>query len=1026
MRYALLLSLAAAAAVAATTLPAPDAAYYQDMRWRFIGPTRPGRAWVVAGVPGDPSIYYLGTPAGALWKSTDAGTSWHPISDSLPVTGIGALAVAPSNPSVIYAGTGNTTLGNGVYRSDDAGATWRHVGLDDTKYITSLIVDPRNPDVVVAGVGSGGNFGSMVFYNNNPSPARGVYRSTDGGRTWTHVLFVDAASGVIDLTSDLGDPQTIAASLTSDRTQNPRGPAIYRSEDEGATWARVRGEGLPAQTASVNIAIASHTDGRRMYALGGGRGGGGLFRSDDGGGTWTVTTRRLASAGGHLYVDPANPDIVYTMGTSVYRSLDGGRTLDAFKGAPGGDDPHAMWIDPSNPRRMIVGADQGPTISVDGGASWTPWYTVPNGELYYVTADREFPYRVYAAQQDSGTVAVLSRSDYGEIRSNDWYSVSGYEEGHIFSDPLDPRYVYTNGGGHAVVRFDKQTGQAGPVYTPAAGDRFGPRPAMEVSPKDPHWIFLGAQYVLASTDRLAWNRISPDLTARAGAPATGRSATGTIVALAPSPLDLDVLWAGTSNGVIQLTRDRGKTWTDVSPPQLSTEPALTIWSMEASSHDRGVAYASAIDLSDKHGPCLLMTSDFGATWHPIVDGLPPDVPTRVVREDPHEANLLYAGTQAGMFVSFNRGAQWQPLQLNLPRIGVNDITVHDNDLVIATWGRGLWILDDVTPLRQNGAARSSTAPAFLYTPPDATRVRWDVNQDTPLPPEVLAGENPPNGAVLDFYLAHAVSDARLTVRDARGSVVREYTNVRPPADTRMPNVPEYWFGAPTIVPTSPGMHRLVWDLRYPTPPPLDYGPDGNPSTTVSYGIIAPAIKGHSPRQQPIGPLVAPGLYTVTLTADGTTATRQVRVVNDPRSPASADDLAALLQISRSLESGITRSHDAIEQLRSVRKLAADRSASAGSGATAAATTFDRAALSAIQALAASRALDERLSALEFADLKPTSSTQAAIAETCANADRALDRYHQVLTSDLATLNAALGGASIAAPQNIAGPACGVR
>lgn len=1026
MKYALLLSLAAAAALTSAAPGANDTAYYQDMRWRFIGPTRPGRAWVVAGVSGDPSVYYLGTPSGALWKSTNAGTTWRAISDALPVTGIGAVAVAASNPSVVYAGTGSTTLGNGVYRSDDAGATWRHVGLDDTKYITAFIVDPHNPDIVIAGAGAGGNFGSMVFYNNSPSATRGIYRSTDGGRTWTHVLFVDSSSGVIDLSSDPADPRTIAASLTSDRTKEPRGPAIYRSDDEGATWARVRGEGLPAEGVSINIAIAPRTNGRRMYGLAGGRGGGGLFRSDDGGATWALTTRRLASAGGHLYVDPANPDVVYTMGTSVYRSTDGGRTFEPFKGAPGGDDPHAMWIDPTNPRRMIVGADQGPTVSVDAGTSWTPWYTIANGELYYVTTDREFPYRVYAAEQDSGTVAVLSRGDYGEIRSNDWYSVSGYEEGHIFSDPLDPRYVYTNGNGHAVVRFDKQTGQAGPVYTPAPGDRFGPRPAMEVSPKDPHWIFLGAQYVLASTDRRTWNRISPDLTTRAAAPAAGRSPAATIVALAPSPVDLDVLWAGASNGVIQLTRDRGKTWTDVSPPQLSAEPGLTIWSMEASSHDRAVAYASAIDLSDNHAPCLLMTSDSGATWRLIVNGLPPDVPTRVVREDPTEASLLYAGTQAGVFVSFDRGARWEPLQLNLPRIAVNDISIHDNDLVIATWGRGLWILDDVNPLRQIEAARSSKAPAFLFTPPDATRVRWDENQDTPLPPEVLAGENPPDGAVVDFYLGRSASDARVTIRDAQGSVVREYTSVAPPPDTRMPNVPEYWFSAPTVVPTSGGMHRLVWDLRYPPPPPLDYGSDGNPSPTVSYGIIAPAIKGRSPRQQPIGPLVAPGIYTVTLIADGITATRPLRVINDPRSPASADDLAALVQASRSLESGIIRSRDAIEQLRSVRKLVADHTASGAPAATAAATTFDRAALAAIQALAGARTLAGRLAALEFADLRPTPSTQAAISEGCAEADRALEQYRRVLTSDLATLNAALDPAPIAAPPAIAGPGCAVR
>lgn len=1018
----------AVAVAAAQPGPVPATAYYSGLRWRFIGPTRPGRTWVVAGVPGDPAVYYVGTPAGALWKSTNGGTTWSAISDALTVTGFGALAVAASNPSVVYAGTGNTTLGNGVYRSDDAGATWRHVGLDDTKYITALVVDPRNPDIVVAGAGSGGNFGSMVFYNNNPSSARGIYRTTDGGRTWTHVLFVDSSTSVVDFASDPADASVVFASLASGGGRGQQGPpAIYRSADEGASWTRVRGEGLPAGAASATIAVAARTNEQRVYALAGGRGGGGLYRSDDGGATWSETTGRLASAGGHIYVDPTNPDVVYTMGTSVYRSTDAGRTLAAIKGAPGGDDPHAMWIDPANPRRMIMGADQGPTISVDGGATWTPWYTVANGELYYVTTDQQFPYRVYAAQQDSGTVSILSRSDYGEIRSNDWYSVSGYEEGHIFSDPLDPRYVYTNGNGHAVIRFDRVTGQSGPVYTPASGDRFGPRPAMEISSNDPHWVFLGAQYVLASTDRVSWNRISPDLTVHAGGAPQGRAATGTIVALAPSPLDVDILWAGTSNGLIQLTRDRGKTWTDVSPPQLSREPALTIWSMEASSHDRGVAYASAIDLSDTHAPCLLMTQDFGATWQPIVRGLPRDVPTRVVREDPKQANLLYAGTQAGMFVSFTRGADWQPLQLNLPRVAVNDIAVHGNDLVIATWGRGLWILDDVSPLRQIDAARSATAP-FLYAPAEATRVRWDVNQDTPLPPEVFAGENPPDGAIIDFYLPSTAKEAQLTIRDGQGAFVRELASTAPPSDTRMPNVPPFWFQPPTIVSTRAGMHRVVWDLRYPTPPPLDYGANGVPSTTVSYGIIAPAITGHSPRQQPIGPLVLPGTYTIALTVDGRTTTRTLQVVNDPRSPASPSDLAALLQAERGVAGAIERSSEAIEALRALRTLAASRAAAGGAEVKTAASAYDRAALAAIQALAGGRSLPQHLAALEYADLKPAPSTLAAIGESCARADQALDKYRQALT-DLAPLNAALAknnGIAIPMTQPVAGPACAVR
>lgn len=1003
-----------------------DATYFAGMRWRLIGPNRAGRVWWVAGVPGDPSVYYLGTPAGALWKSTSGGTRWTSISDAIPVTGFGAIAVAPSDSEILYAGTGSNTLGNGVYRSNDAGATWHHAGLADTKYITGLIVDPRNPDVVVAAAGNGGNFGSMVFYNNNPSPARGVYRTTDGGRTWAHTLFVDASSSVVDLVSDSAHPDVLFASLSASAANAQAGPPVYRSNDHGVTWERLAARGLPPGV-GVTLAVAPGTDARRLYALAGGRGGG-MYRSDDGGLAWTLTTSRLASAGGRVYVDPRNPDVVYTMGTSVYRSTDGGRTLEAIKGAPGGDDPHSLWIDPQNPRRMIMGADQGPAITLDGGSTWTPWYTVPNGEFYFVSTDQQFPYRVYVAQQDSGTVSILSRSDYGAIRPNDWYPVSGYEQGHIFADPLNPRYVYSHGNGHAIVRFDRETGQSGPVYTPASQDRFGPRPGMDLSLKDPRWMFVGAQYVLASSDRVTWTRISPDLTAREDrSGAGGRPGTGTIVALAASPLDLNVLWAGTSNGLVHVTRDRGTTWTNVSPPRLAAEPTLTLWSMEASHRDAAVAYATAIDLSDRHAPCIFTTTDFGATWRPIVDGLPAGVPTRVVREDPERPGLLYAGTQAGVFVSFDGGGRWEPLQLNLPRVAVNDITVHGDDLVIATWGRGLWILDDVTPLRQFEDVRNAASAAFLLTPAQATRVRWDNNQDTPLPPEVLAGENAPDGAIIDYYLRSPASGtAIITIRDAQGEVVRAFSSVPAPPDTRMPNVPEYWFKRPDVVEATPGMHRVVWDLRYPTPPPLEYGADGNPSYAVSYGIIAPAVIGQSPRQQPVGPLVLPGTYRVTLTVDGHASTRDLHIVNDPRSTASTGDLAAQVQYERTLAHAITVSHDAIEQIRSLRQAAASRAGGAPAQVQAAVATFDRAALAAIGSLAGGRPLTQHLAALEFADMRPTASTMAAIGESCGHATEALARFHDLLGRELVLLNGVLKSAGLAGlptPAGVGPDAC---
>jgi photosystem II stability/assembly factor-like uncharacterized protein len=1015
-------------------VPQPDSSLYAGMRWRLIGPYRAGQLAAVAGVAGQPAVYYLGTPGGGVWKTTDGGTVWVPISDSIPVASIGAVAVAPSNPDIVYVGTGNTMLGHGVYKSVDAGATWQHVGLEDTKYITGLLIDPDDPNLVLVAVGSGGNFGSMVYNNNGPSPARGVYRSTDGGSTWAHVLSVDPLSSVVDLACNPAEPRVIYASLTAgQRTAAagsnggaPAGPPIYRSADGGATWTRVAAMGLPATANAANIAVAPGDS--RLYALVGGRGGaGGVFRSDDGGASWRATTSRTASASGHLYVDPKRPDVVYLMGTSMYRSTDGARTFEAFKGAPGGDDNRVLWIDPQDPQRMIIGADQGPTISVDGGRTWTPWYNLPNGEFYYVSTDNQFPYWVYAAQQDSGTVAIRSRSDYGAIRQSDWYPVSGYEEGHIFADPFDPRFVYSHGNGHAVVRFDRETGQSGPVYTPREQDRFGPRPAMEMSAKDPHRLFVGAQYVLATADRgVSWRQISPDLTVRPDAPAPpsppagGRGGRGggggaTLVALAPSPLDVNLLWAGSSNGLIQLTRDGGQHWTNVSPPRLSADASLTLWSIDASSHDLGIAYATAIDLSDRHGPCIFRTRDFGQTWQTTVEGLPDNVPTRVVREDPVQPNVLYAGTHGGVWVSFDRGDRWQSLQLNLPTAAVNDIAIHGDDLVISTYGRALWILDDITPLRQRDAVRASAEAAFLFAPAVATRVRWDNNQDTPLPPEVPTGRNPPDGAIVDyFFRLPATGPVRLAITDGKGELVREYSDAAPAPDTTMPNVPLYWFKPADTLSTTAGMHRLVWDLRYPTPPSLNYAADGNPAYSSSYGIIATAIVGESPRQQPVGPLALPGTYQIRLTVGGRTYTRELVVRNDPRVQVSVLDLEAQLQWERGLVAAMTASREAIEQIRALRQALAERTGSLGEQPVIVASqAFDKAALSVISGLVGTRTLGQHLASLEYADMKPTDSTAAALRESCGRADAALALYRQLIERDLVTLNAALDTAHLA-------------
>jgi hypothetical protein len=574
-----------------------------------------------------------------------------------------------------------------------------------------------------------------------------------------------------------------------------------------------------------------------------------------------------------------------------------------------------------------------------------------------------------------------------------------------------------------IVRFDRMTGQSGPVFTPAPDDRFGPRPGMDLSKKDPHWMFVGSQFVSASNDRVTWKRISPDLTAR-----TDRQGTGTITAIAASPLDVNLLWVGTQNGLVHVTRDMGKTWTNVSPPRLSSQSTLVVWSMEASSHDAGVAYVGAIDLSDTHGPSLFMTKDFGATWTEINNGLPADVPTRAVREDPVRSSLLYAATQRGVFVSFDRGGMWQPLQQNLPPVPVNDLTVHGDDLIAATWGRGLWALDNVTPLRQIADAQANTAPIFLYQPANAVRVRWDNNQDTPLPPEVPQGQNPPDGVAIDYEVKRdrSLSEELVTIsiHDAAGTLVREYNSTTPP-DTRMPNVPEYWFKKPVWPSGKAGMHRLVWDLRYTTPPSIDIDGRGMNSDTVSFGIIAPAIVGETSKQQPIGALVLPGQYEVRLTASGQTVRRMITVINDPRSEATAADLAAQFRLERALSEGIAATRAAINAVivaRSQAQMATNGHAELNTPAAA----FDQAVTTTLAALATNRSLAGALPDLQFADMKPTESTIAAVEAVCARADAAFERYRTFVEKDLVAMNAALRAVNVAlpSPSSVPASACG--
>ncbi|HEX6807652.1 MAG TPA: hypothetical protein VF118_06665 [Gemmatimonadaceae bacterium] len=1028
---ALALGLAAAGTPAAAPAQTVRPAAYAGMRWRSIGPYRSGNVYSVSGIPGNPDIYYLGLPEGGVWKTVDAGTVWKPVFDSAHVASIGAVAVAPSAPNTVYVGTGDPTgwsftPGNGVYKSADGGVSWHHLGLDETRYITALIVDPRDPNIVLVGaLGTRAGGGS--------STARGVYRTTDGGRTWKHVLYVDAFTGIADMTADADEPGVVYAAFQrsafgltpADRDSlRPLGTGIYRSADEGATWHPIAGTGLPAGTQGYEIATATGTRGRRVYAeaRGSGRDASGLYRSDDGGRTWQLGTRQILSAGGPIYVDPQHPDVLYLMGTAVYRSTDGGRHVEAYKGSPGGDDPRDMWIDPANSQRMILGVDQGPTISVDGGRTWTPWYNMPNGQFYRVSTDRHWPYRVCAPQQDSGTACVLSRSDFGAIRDKDWTPVGGFEDGFIVTDPTNDRWVYTQGWYHVLRRYDRETGQVAVLYTPSPEDRFGGAPPLAFSPQDPRVLYMGAQYVLASSDSArTWRRLSPDLTTpRAGAPAPAapvgpRRGGPSIEALAPSTVAAGEIWVGTSNGQIQLTRDGGASWTNVTPPDMPARGSINV--LDVSHANAGTAYAAVLAFGDAH-PYIFRTTDFGATWHLVVSGLPNDAAVRTVREDPADPTIVYAGTVTGAWVSFDQGDHWQSLQLNLPTTVVSDLDVHGTDLVASTYGRGLWILDDLSPLRQAHDALASSQP-YLYAPDTAVRVRWDNIEDTPLPPEVPAGQNPPEGAIIDYYLsAPASGGVTLSVYDDGSHLVRQYSSAPAAPDTSPPNIPTYWFRVPVVLPTTPGMHRIAWDLRYPEPPVLNYGYFGGLLDYTEYTLNVHAIEGETPRRQPTGPLVAPGTYRVRLTVNGHTDERTLVVRNDPRVPLAQEALDAQARFQQRLVAGMSVSYDQFNRLAEMRRvLATDSARTTNVGLRGDIQSLDQrlAALASGPRGAfgtANRDLTRNLEDQESGDVDPTPSDVAAADASCKDIDEALSALSRLETTDIAALNAKLGAAHL--------------
>jgi photosystem II stability/assembly factor-like uncharacterized protein len=1063
----LLAATAVTFAIGAPSAQQIDQAFFAGLRWRSIGPPRSGYVAAPAGVPGNPNTYYVGLPEGGVWKTTNAGVTWKPIFDDVHIASVGAVAVAPSNPNVVYVGTGNQsgwsfTAGKGVYKSTDAGQTWTSAGLVTSEYIGGLVVDPTNADrVLVAAIGpraaGGGRGAAAPVSPADPDAERGVYRTTDGGKTWTRVLPANGMAGATDIYMDYQDPQVVYALLggggfgAAPQPTTTPGTGAFKSIDGGATWQPVSGRGFPDGARIQSFAVSSGTHGRRLYAVavvGGGRGAGanrGLYRSDDGGDNWTFGTRALASAGGKIYADPQNPDVMFLMGTSVYRSTDGGRHVASYWGAPSGADPRFLWIDPTNNKRMIAGVDQGAAISVDAGETWTPYYGLVDGQFYRVATDYDVPYHVCGPQQDSGTACVASRSDFGEIRPYDWYPGGGFENGFLIADPSDTRYMYTQGWYHVLRRFDKRTGQVIVLYQPGPEERFGGAPPLAFSPQDPHTLYMASERVLRSKDRgETWEPVSSDLAAVAGGSAAAAAvaggggvgapaAGGSITTLALSAKSADVIWAGTSTNLIQVTKDGGKTWTNVTPPNL---PPAGINVIDASHADAGTAYAALLS-RDGH-PHIYRTANYGQTWDDISSGLRDEGTARVVREDPKDPNLVFAGTVTGIYVSFDRGSHWQPLQLNLPTTVVSDITVKENDLVISTYGRGFWILDDIAPLRQARAILNARTAPFFFTPAPASRIRWDNTQDTPMPPEMIVGENPPEGAILDYYLPKPASSVKLTISDQSGAVIREFTNVAPPPDTTMPNVPEYWIMPPTVLPTGAGMHRVNWDLRYPDPPSLNYGYSGNALEYREYTLNWHAIPGKTYRNTVVGPMVLPGSYVAKLNVDGVTLSQTFTVVQDPRVAISDADLRAQFRLQQRMVAGLDVTFHAITYVQQVREALADRAkGAAGKTGAAQIATPTQALDGALAPLAASagplgiahRDLGRRINDQLIGDAKPTASVIAGVDVPCASIDTALDTLRTLQVGQIAELDGLLKRSGLAALPSWtppAAPACGAK
>ena len=1037
MKNMLARSLIALAAVLVPRLGAQnvDPRVYSALTWRNLGPFRGGRVAAVSGAIGLPGVFYIGLPAAGVWKTTSAGETWYPIFDSIKdVSSVGSVDVAPSDPNTIYVGTGDIITGgginegNGVYKSTDAGKTWRHLGLDATKQIPSLSVDPHDPNVVL--LAAQGNV-------HQKSHDRGVYRTTDGGATWTQTLFVDDSTGAQKIARAFDTPNTVFVSTVAHYTPPPppngaagfgggggrggppTGPTstkLFKSTDGGVTWKEITGGGLPGRLAGkIWVAVANNTNGQRVFVIGDF----GLYRSDDGGATWhqmAADDPRIRNGqGGYncgVYVDPQNPDVVYTLNTASYVSRDGGKTFTGFKGAPGGDDPQQMWIDPTNGQRILFGYDQGAIVSLDGGGTWSSWYNQSTEQIYHLSVDNSSPYWVYGSQQDAGAIRTRIRGNQGAITPLDWNPVPGWEWGTIIPDPLDPNTIYDSGSGVIRISYPSETWiNVSPAVETSRQLRTTSDAPLVFAPWNKHMLLAAFQSVWSTIDGGAhWTAISPDLGVRPDAPRPpngGPPVGGAIESMRASTVGSGTIWVGTNNGLIKVTHDAGKTWADASISGIPNVQRAEVLSIEPSHFDAAEAYAvlGLFRIGD-YTPYVYRTRDSGKSWTRITEGLATGEPGgsfgRVVRADPVRRGLLFAGTESGMYVSFDDGDHWSSLTLNMPTTSFRDIALKDNDIVVSTYGRGFWAIDDYSMLRQ-ASSNVVSESAHLFKPGDAVRSRRNVGSDTPFPPEVPHALNPDEGVQINYWLAQApTGDVTLDVLDASGAIVRHMTSAAgaPVSEAARPPEPNFWIAPPMSIPANAGDNRTHWDLRYDAPRSLTHSFEIN----ANPGLTPPS---------PEGPVAIPGTYTLKLTADGKSYTQTVSIKPDPHSPATVAAITAQHALQLKLVQGIDAAFDGRQMAQKLR----DELRTAAKGASGDASAKANALAAQLDTLvgmggggrgrgrggpagppnfqALNGAMVSQLNAQDLGDMAPTSSALAAFGASCRDLGKAIATWQKI-------------------------------